>query len=655
MYPAHPLEDEEWVVASFAHPPSTAAHAAFLSSLHSAHKAEETKEEKAHPSASSRARKTRNFLHRLIIPSTQQTVPASSSTLQPLSPLSARSSSSSSLSSSQSSPSPLRAALVPPPSPTPSPSPASSAGAGAWPYASAELLTFQQDDIIRVLKRDVEQGSDSGGGCEWCYGEVVGLPASKPGRFPASFTHAATASAPSSLSFPSSSSSVTSSTTSTSSTSTQSGAPSSSASSSVLSSSPLPASSSSILLGESEFDGRGQQQKKLVDMIRERVSKKKRRYQRDGYDLDLSYITPSIIAMGFPSESLEGLYRNRMSDVQDFLASRHGDRTKVYNLCSERSYPADRFPHTARYPFDDHNPSPLGMIEAFCADAHAWLSQSPQAVAVLHCKAGKGRTGFMIACYLLYCGMFTEADEALRFYAIRRTKNAKGVTIPSQIRYCHYFQRLLSARKIPLPPSLSAASASPITATTPLPSPPPPSDAFVLLAIRLHGVPRVTQSKDISFTLKQADATYTSSRAHISVVRSSPPQPPTLTLIPSSTSRGITALHGDVQLVLYADARFDQVKLLQCWFNTRFLGPEMEAVQCRRATEHVRRLDADDPAAFVGGEEGDAPARRLCEDVHGERWALVLTKGQLDKACKDTKHKNFPEDFRLELIVALTS
>ena len=53
------------------------------------------------------------------------------------------------------------------------------------------------------------------------------------------------------------------------------------------------------------------------------VSLEKHRYQRDGYDLDLCYITERIIAMGFPSQGVEGFYRNHMEDVKTFFELKH--------------------------------------------------------------------------------------------------------------------------------------------------------------------------------------------------------------------------------------------------------------------------------------------------------------------------------------------
>ena len=62
---------------------------------------------------------------------------------------------------------------------------------------------------------------------------------------------------------------------------------------------------------------------KTANKIKSLVSQDKNRFCFDGFDLDLSYITPKIIAMGLPSTSIEGLFRNSMEDVQKFLNTRH--------------------------------------------------------------------------------------------------------------------------------------------------------------------------------------------------------------------------------------------------------------------------------------------------------------------------------------------
>ena len=222
------------------------------------------------------------------------------------------------------------------------------------------------------------------------------------------------------------------------------------------------------------------------------MSQKKRRFQVGEYDLDLTYITPRIIAMGaspnshgfalppvlqimqgiswlvfarfsrtvvisyriagccervasgFPSSGTEGIYRNPLPEVQAFFTEFHPRKYMIFNLCSEREYPAEEFEgRVQRFAFDDHNPCPLTMISDFCRAVDAWLTADKDNVVAVHCKAGKGRTGLMVAAYLLHSGFKPTAQRALSYFGDARTANAQGVTIPSQMRYVHYYEHQL--------------------------------------------------------------------------------------------------------------------------------------------------------------------------------------------------------------------
>lgn len=183
------------------------------------------------------------------------------------------------------------------------------------------------------------------------------------------------------------------------------------------------------------------------------VSQNKRRYQDGGFDLDMTYITENIIAMGFPAGDMssgffgyvEGFYRNHMEEVIKFFETYHKDKYKVYNLCSERLYDASLFEgKVASFPFDDHNCPPIQLITSFCHSAYSWLKEDIENVVVVHCKAGMARTGLMISSLLLYLKFFPTAEESIDYYNQKRCVDGKGLVLPSQIRYVKYFERILT-------------------------------------------------------------------------------------------------------------------------------------------------------------------------------------------------------------------
>ncbi|KAE9049743.1 hypothetical protein PR001_g3040 [Phytophthora rubi] len=182
----------------------------------------------------------------------------------------------------------------------------------------------------------------------------------------------------------------------------------------------------------------------LTNRLKHLVSKEKRRFSSDGFDLDLTYVTQKLVALGYPAEKIEGIYRNHYRDVFRFFEQRHPNRYRVYNLCVERRYaPDDKFHgRVAEFGFEDHSPPPLSMVLPFCRDVHTWLQANPENVVAVHCKAGKGRTGVMLCAYMLYARMWRSAHGALEFFAAARSMKLQGVTILSQRRFVGYFAEM---------------------------------------------------------------------------------------------------------------------------------------------------------------------------------------------------------------------
>ncbi len=74
------------------------------------------------------------------------------------------------------------------------------------------------------------------------------------------------------------------------------------------------------------------------------------------------------------------------------------------------------------------------------------MKESDENVVAINCRAGKGRTGTVICCYLLFSRRFEDPEEVLQYYSKKRFNLGEGVTQPSQKRYVYYFAQLLKEK-----------------------------------------------------------------------------------------------------------------------------------------------------------------------------------------------------------------
>ncbi len=188
----------------------------------------------------------------------------------------------------------------------------------------------------------------------------------------------------------------------------------------------------------------------LSTALKHAVSQNRCRFVDTEYDLDLTYITNRIIAMGLPSDGVRALYRNNATHIASFLKQYHNNHFMVFNL-SQLHYDAAKFDHNVMlmgWP-DHHNPT-LDLLFSIVKTMHAWLSSDEKNVVAVHCLAGKGRTGTVIVCYLLYIGMCRTVRDALEYFAMKRTSihnvdrgSFACVDSPSQVTYIEYFYRMI--------------------------------------------------------------------------------------------------------------------------------------------------------------------------------------------------------------------
>ncbi|KAK7981541.1 hypothetical protein PG996_009245 [Apiospora saccharicola] len=229
----------------------------------------------------------------------------------------------------------------------------------------------------------------------------------------------------------------------------------------------------------------------MASLLRQIVAGPRSKHPEAG--LDLCYVTDNIVATSGPSQTYpQRAYRNPLDRLVEFLDKKHGKDWAIWEFRAEGTgYPDnlvyDRIRH---YPWPDHHPPPFRLVPMIMASMRNWLNgneldadgvaggpgtigveevvdekkqkaendnhnllekvldtwkgtdkKNPRIV-VVHCKAGKGRSGSMACSYLIsQCG-WTPEEALARFTERRmRPKFGPGVSIPSQLRWIGYVDR----------------------------------------------------------------------------------------------------------------------------------------------------------------------------------------------------------------------
>ncbi|KAH7159722.1 hypothetical protein B0J13DRAFT_111513 [Dactylonectria estremocensis] len=214
----------------------------------------------------------------------------------------------------------------------------------------------------------------------------------------------------------------------------------------------------------------------MASLLRQIVAGPRARHPEAG--LDLCYVTDHIIATSGPSQTYPQLaYRNPLDQLVTFLDSKHGEDWAIWEFRAEGTgYPDDAVYNRIRhYPWPDHHPPPFRLVPMIMASMRNWLhggelhdsvatrkehpstsanaavavegglamdDKKKKRVVVVHCKAGKGRSGTASCSYLIAEEGWKPEDALARFTERRmRPRFGAGVSIPSQLRWINYVDR----------------------------------------------------------------------------------------------------------------------------------------------------------------------------------------------------------------------
>ncbi|KAH7052146.1 hypothetical protein B0J12DRAFT_698825 [Macrophomina phaseolina] len=188
----------------------------------------------------------------------------------------------------------------------------------------------------------------------------------------------------------------------------------------------------------------------MASLLRQIVAGPRARHPEAG--LDLCYVTDSIIATSGPSGTYpQRAYRNPLDQLVKFLDKNHADKWAIWEFRAEGTgYPDEEvYGRIWHYPWPDHHPPPFALVPRIIASMRNWLKADKDRVVVVHCKAGKGRSG-TVSCSYLIAEEGWKAEDALKRFTERRMRPGfgPGVSIPSQLRWVGYVDRWTKGGKV---------------------------------------------------------------------------------------------------------------------------------------------------------------------------------------------------------------
>ena len=269
----------------------------------------------------------------------------------------------------------------------------------------------------------------------------------------------------------------------------------------------------------------------------------------------------------------------------------------------------------ASYPFMDHNPPSFELILPCCAHMHRFLQANPDNVVAVHCKAGKGRTGLIIVCYLLYCGLKNKALFARNFYDTQRCHDKRGLTIISQIRYAHYFEKYLRR--------LKQGEDCPVQE--------PESPAVAIFGVSMHGIPRTSHCElalviSVRSSADQKEYVVFTSRDYEPPKQANENNQQWKLSLSKHVPDGVRVA-GDFKIQVFDK----QNPLCHVWVHSQFMQdpPDNMAGVCTSLS--------DEDSVNMGG-------------VPRGAFSLLMRKHEIDGAAKDTKNTLFTWKFQLEIV-----